>query len=43
MSDYIEREAVEIMLENAQIVSDGEYSGYCTEDVNWGKIPAAAA
>lgn len=41
MSDYIEREAVEIMLENAQIVSDGEYSGYCTEDVNWGKIPAA--
>ena len=41
MSDYIEREAVEIMLENAQIVSDGEYSGYCTEDVNLGQIPAA--
>ena len=41
MSDYIEREAVEKMLENAQIITDGEYSGYCTEDVSLGSIPAA--
>ena len=28
-------------LENAQLISDGEYCGYCTEDVNLGSIPAA--
>ena len=46
--EYIERgpvermiEAVERMLENAQIVSDGEYSGYCTEDISLDEIPAA--
>ena len=33
MSEYIKREAVEKMLENASIISDGEYCGYCTEDV----------
>lgn len=38
---YIEREAVEKMLENAQIISDGVYSGYCTEDVCISSIPAA--
>lgn len=43
MSDYIEREAVEKMLENAQIIIDGEYCGYCTEDVSLGSIPAADA
>lgn len=41
MKDYIERADVEAMLENAQIVTDGEYCGYCTEDVNLGSIPAA--
>lgn len=41
MSDYIEREAAEKMFEDAQIISDGEYSGYCTEDVNLSNIPAA--
>ena len=41
MSEYIEREAVEKMLENAQIITDGEYCGYCTEDVNLGRISAA--
>ena len=41
MSDYIEREAIEEMLENAQLISDGEYSGYCTEDVNIDAIPSA--
>ena len=41
MKDYIERAAVEEMLENAQIISDGEYCGYCTEDVNLNSIPAS--
>ena len=41
MSEYIEREDVEKMLEDAQIISDGEYSGYCTEDVNLSNIPIA--
>ena len=41
MTEYIERAAVEEMLENAQLISDGEYCGYCTEDVNLGSIPAA--
>ena len=39
--EYIERGAVERMLENAQIVSDGEYSGYCTEDISLDEIPTA--
>lgn len=41
MVEYIERAAVETMLENAQIITDGEYCGYCTEDINLGSIPAA--
>ena len=41
MKEYIEREAIEKMLENAQIITCGEYCGYCTEDVNLGRIPAA--
>ena len=41
MKEYIEREAVEEMLENAQIITDGENCGYCTDDVNLGGIPAA--
>ena len=41
MKTYIERAAVETMLENAQIITDGENCGYCTEDVNLGSIPAA--
>ena len=41
MKEYIERAAVEEMLENAQLISDGEYCGYCTEDVNLGSVPAA--
>ena len=41
MSEYIEGEDVEKMLEDAQIISDGEYSGYCTEDVNLSNIPIA--
>ena len=41
MTEYIEREAVEKMLENAQIISDGEYCGYCTDDISVSSIPTA--
>ena len=41
MKEYIERAAVEKMLEDAQLISDGEYCGYCTEDVSLNRIPAA--
>lgn len=43
MAEYIEREAVERMLEGAQLISDadGEYCGYCTEDISIHSIPAA--
>jgi len=41
MKEYIEREKVEKMLENVGMISDGEYSGYCTEDVNINNIPSA--
>lgn len=41
MSDYIERETIEKMLENASMISDGEYSGYCTEDVCLEDIPSS--
>lgn len=41
MSEYIERAAVAKMLEDAQLISDGEYCGYCTEDVSLNSIPAA--
>lgn len=41
MKEYIKRTAVETMLENSQIITDGEYCGYCTEDVRLNSIPAA--
>lgn len=41
MMEYIERELVEKMMEDAQIISDGEYCGYCTEDISISSIPAA--
>ena len=41
MIEYIKREDVARMLETAQIISDGEYYGYCTEDINLNRIPAA--
>ena len=31
----------EEMLTKAQIISDGEYNGYCTEDVNLSMLPIA--
>lgn len=43
MAEYIERQKVIDMLKNAALISDedGEYSGYCTEDVDIESIPAA--
>ena len=38
--DYIDRKAVIEMLENAQLIPNGEYFGYCTEDIDIGKIPS---
>ena len=39
--EYIEKQAVEDMIENAHIISEGEYCGYCTEDIDINSIPAA--
>ena len=39
--EYISRKAVMEMLENAQIISDGENCGYCTEDISISSIQAA--
>lgn len=41
MNDYISREAVWEMLEKAHIISNGEYCGYCTEDIFIDDIPSA--
>lgn len=43
MPEYIKREDVQNMLDNAQIITDaeGEYFGYCTEEVDINSIPAA--
>ena len=41
MTEDIERKAVEMQLENAQIITDGENCGYCCDDVNIYAIPAA--
>lgn len=41
--DYIERSAVKEMLDNARLIADaeGEYVGYCCEDISIDSIPAA--
>ena len=36
---YVKLSDVQYMLENAGKVSDGEYSGYCTEDVRIWDLP----
>lgn len=41
MSDYIKREDVENMLTDADLIFDGEYLGYCRDDILIDKIPAA--
>lgn len=41
MNDFISREAVWEMLEKAHIISNSEYSGYCTEDIFIDDIPSA--
>lgn len=40
MAEYIDRERVANMMESAQIISDGEYNGYCTEDIDLNAIPS---
>lgn len=39
MAEYIERKAVREMLENASMISDGEYCGYLAEDIRLDSIP----
>ncbi len=41
MNEYIDRDAVVKMLENSQIISDGENCGYCIDDISIYEIPAA--
>lgn len=41
MNEYIKRASIEEMLENSHLISDGEYCGYCTEDVDLNKLPSA--
>ena len=38
MMEYIKKEDVEKMLDDAKLISDGEYCGYCTEDVSINSI-----
>ena len=40
-AEYIDKQIVEEMIESAQLISDGEYSGYCTEDINISSIHTA--
>ena len=37
--DCISRQAVLDMIENAQIITDGEFCGYCTEDIDINILP----
>lgn len=39
--EYIEKQAVEDMIENAHLISEGEYCGYRTEDIDINSIPVA--
>ena len=38
---YVKLSDVEEMLEKAHVISDGEYGGYCTEDVKLLLLPIA--
>jgi hypothetical protein len=38
---YIEKSKVREMLKKARLISDGEFSGYCTEDIKLDLIPNA--
>lgn len=37
--DMISRQAVLDMIDNAQIITDGEFRGYCTEDIDINILP----
>lgn len=39
--EYIEKQAIEDMLKNAHLISEGEYCGYRTEDIDINSIPVA--
>lgn len=41
MSEYIKKEDVENMLADADLIFDGEYLGYCRDDILIENIPAA--
>lgn len=41
MKKYILRDKVLDMLDNSQIITDGEICGYCTEDINILGIPVS--
>ena len=34
MTLYVKLDDLREMFENAELISDGEYSGYCTEDIS---------
>lgn len=38
-SDLVDIKDIESMLEEATIISDEEYSGYCTEDIKLSNLP----
>lgn len=37
---FIKREDAKIMLEAAQVITNGKYCGYCTEDIDIDKLPS---
>lgn len=39
MDKYIKFNDIEKMIENSQIISEGEYCGYCTDDISLNKLP----
>lgn len=39
MEKYVKLSNVENMLTNAQIITDGENCGYCTDDISLYEIP----
>ena len=41
MDDFIKRSDVYNMIDHALILTNGEFYGYCTEDIDVGSIPSA--
>lgn len=38
--EYVNKKAIIEMLENSHLISDGEYCGYYTDDIDINKIPS---